>query len=132
MKAYISYGILIESKNLLPWNSPEFNGNFERWWMVANGFDPASSTEDRRRWKEKHPPPVEILNLANDTTGEDAAIIAHRSSVTTAEENCPEEIDRRTIITDENADIKLVEFCREYNIPFHDFNGPSWRLTCGY
>lgn len=137
----ICFGVKFEEDHRFPWDSEEYGGDLEEWWIYEvckyeNPFDwrydltEAEIDEylqSRRDFSDTHPAPAELVNYCSSECP--MYILAVPSSVVTCKRGYPETfnpVDLRT-----GGSQKLIDFCAalaESSLIDDDMK-PQWYLT---
>lgn len=145
----ICYGILLEEDQELPWDSGQWDGNIEEWWLYAIqgyknpfelytakgnyiGLKPSEEKINQyyaaqREFKKQCPAlPVEPINCCSCDFP--IYILAIPSSCRSASRGYPEAFKPRDLdVSDDEDEIHaLLAFCEEHGI---DGDGPRWWLS---
>lgn len=124
--ATICFGISYEEGHQFPWHEGIFAGEINDWWCAQHGksFD---KYEDKKKWLEKNPLPVEVVYHC---TGDDPMfILAIPGTERTAWRGDPVELkfsELQAAVTDEKF-VAFNTFINNYNLG----NGtmPTWWLA---
>lgn len=145
----LCYGILFEENYEFPWDSREWDGDIDNWWLYKvhrytnpfelfdeegnwiNGVEPAEEIIDqyygeRRKFRENRPPlPVELVNCRS--CDYPIYILAIPDSVRIAHRGYPRKVipvDFSSLIGGHDL---LIRFCHVHNIKVKD--EPRWWLS---
>jgi hypothetical protein len=127
----ICYGIIFEEGYEFPWNSEDFDGDIEEWWLVESGWEyedekPFEQYSKRRRdWEESHPLPVKLVNYSSSNYP--AYVLACPSSEVTVDNGYTKVFKPNTLIASGKELNNLLQFCEKYGLLCD--NGPDWILS---
>lgn len=144
----ICFGLYFDQDTEFPWDSEEFDGDFNDWWWIQSGWmwygeqpfttdgdyalgfssgDPRISAyyDSRREWLLSHPSPAAKINYQSGECP--AYILAVPSSILIARRGYPKEFNPTSLRVSESDVERLVQFCEKYGLEF--LEQPKWYLS---
>lgn len=132
----ICFGYLFDEGYEFPWDTEEFDGDIEKWWLSVSGFKPSVNpfTQDRelapgftegdprieiyfqesRDWLKNHPCPISEVNYQSADCP--AYIIAVPSSVKTARRGDPEPFEPLNLVFNPKDLKSFMDTCTIHGI----------------
>ena len=143
----ICFGIAFEDEMEFPWDSDEYDGDIEGWWICAvneyrspfeiynsdgeylGGIKPSDERINehyraKRVFKNAHPLPVELVHHCSGDYP--MYILAIPRTVKKASRGYPEEINPSEMVVTQDECNLLIEFCEIHGI---EAEAPRWWLT---
>ena len=145
----ICYGIVSEEGIEFPWDTEQFEGDIDEWWIrdvlgfrhsfeiydrdgeYIGGEQPPQEKisryhEEKRVFKENNPKlPVELVNYCS---GEyPMYILAIPETCNSARRGYPTEFDPASMVVTDEQKQSLINICNAYGIEFE--NEPAWYLS---
>ena len=144
----ICYGIALDEDTEFPWDSDEYEGDIDDWWVSGvlgyqppfkmynsagnfiNGVEPPKEKvkayyQDRRDFKARNPKlPIELVNCCSGDYP--MWILAVPSSCRSAGRGYPEAFHPSELSVSDDEVAALEEFCDNYDI---ERDAPNWWLS---
>ncbi len=151
-RVHICYGVILDDDAEYPWDSEEFNGDLEEWWITKvkgfkhsfeiyendeyiNGQKPKQSIidkyhDEKNDFIKSNPLPFELYDCGSTSYGDCIKVLGLKEPSFYSDWEEPSEIDFSKLVVSEKDKLSIISFCEEYEILYE--KEPTWYACCTY